>query len=335
MDNPGVPLVGQERLWDAEGRDGKVYTPTAGNLGDSDWCLGSRIHIWNIADTSRIHAANTLINTTDPEVWCSSVGYHGPGGKWANGVALDYYGLEGRRTTYGSLGHEFHNNGCFRLIFSTRGDLKTFYGVSSFSGTDNAAKVFANSDTSGGIPVDQVNGAGYQFLIQNVRTLDLSNERRHIGGQDGDFVDGLYQLSSCGRVFGWGVPAVSGFSGVAEIQPRMAEYIAYMTSSNMTNPPQTLDASAAFYNQGMSPQFPIPPIGMEWQGYMRHWLDETAANTFQNAKHLSEDKVNGVSIYRSVQDTYKGGEGRDGSPDSTTFGAGVRSLNLFDLERLL
>ena len=108
-----------------------------------------------------------------------------------------------------------------------------------------------------------------------------------------------------------------------------------MTSSNMTNPPQTLDASAAFYTQGMSPQFPIPPIGMEWQGYMRHWLDETAANTFQNAKHLSEDKVNGVSIYRSVQDTYKGGEGRDGSPDSTTFGAGVRSLNLFDLERLL
>ena len=219
----------------------------------------------------------------------------------------------------------------FRLIFSTRGDLKTFYGVSSYA---NTAATFASTDTSGGIPVDQVNGAGYQFLLQNVRTLDLSNERRHIGSQDGDFMQGLYQLSSCGRVFGWGAPA-SGLSGVAEMQPRMAEYIAYMTSSNMQPSPTSLDASAAFLTQAMSPQFPIPPLGMDWQGYMRHWLDETAANTFQNAKHLSEDKVNGVSIYRSVQDTYKGGEGRDGEPGGTTFGAGVRSLNLFDLERLL
>ena len=329
LDNPGIPVVGQERFGDVSGRD-KDHVPVNTDIGTT-WNLGSRIHIWNIADTSRIHAANTLINTTDPEVYCSGTGYHGPGGKWANGVALDYYGHEGRRTTYGSLGNAFHNNGVFRLIFSTRGDLKTFYGVSSYA---NTAATFANTDTSGGIPVDQVNGAGYQFLLQNVRTLDLSNERRHIGNQDGDFMQGLYQLSSCGRVFGWGAPA-SGLSGVAEMQPRMAEYTAYMTSSNMQPSPTSLDASAAFLTQAMSPQFPIPPLGMDWQGYMRHWLDETAANTFQNAKHLSEDKVNGVSIYRSVQDTYKGGEGRDGEPGGTTFGAGVRSLNLFDLERLL
>ena len=334
LHNPGIPVVGQERYGDVSGRDGRDYIPVNTDLGSTvnGWNLGSRIHIWNIADTSRIHAANTLVNYGDPETYCSSVGFHGPGGKWANGVALDYYGHEGRRTTYGSLGNEFHNHGVFRLIFSTRGDLKTFYGVSSFADT---AAVFANTNVSGGIPVDQVNGAGYQFLLQNVRTLDLSNERRHIGSQDGDFMQGIYQLSSCGRVFGWGAPACSGLSGVATMQPRMAEYTAYMTSSNMQNTPTSLDASAAFLTQAMSPQFPIPPLGMDWQGYMRHWLDETAANTFQNAKHLSEDKVNGVSIYRSVQDTYKGGEGRDGSANSTTFGAGVRSLNLFDLERLL
>lgn len=336
ISNPGIPMVGNERT-DANGSQRRTYgRDDAGNavntnatVGDA-WCLGSRIHIWNIADTSRMHAANSLINGEEPETHCSSVGYHGPGGKWHNGVALDYYGAGGKRTTYGSLGNDFNNLGIYRLMLSTRGDLKTLYGVSALSG---AAVEWANTATSGGIPVDQVNGAGYMFLTQNVRTLDLANERRNIGGQDGDLIDGAYQISSCGRIFGWGVPAHAITSGVAEIQPRLAEYTAYMASSNGAG--VGIAANDSYYTQSMSPQFPIPPIHMDWQGYLRHWFDETASNTWQNTKHLSEDKVNGVSIYRSVMDTYAGGEGRDGDPEGTTFGAGVRSLNLFDLDRLL
>jgi hypothetical protein len=59
---------------------------------------------------------------------------------------------------------------------------------------------------------------------------------------------------------------------------------------------------------------------------------------FQNAKHMAEDKVNGLSIYRSHMGGATGGEGRDadaGGADAGSFGVGVRSLNVFDLERLV
>jgi hypothetical protein len=78
---------------------------------------------------------------------------------------------------------------------------------------------------------------------------------------------------------------------------------------------------------------------MDWQGYMRNWFDETASNTWQNVKHLAEDKVNGVSIYRSHRGSLGGGEGREAgtglADGQVAYGAGVRSLNLFDFERLM
>ena len=73
---------------------------------------------------------------------------------------------------------------------------------------------------------------------------------------------------------------------------------------------------------------------MDYYGFMRNWLDETAAGMFQNARHMAEDKVNGLSIYRSHMSGATGGEGRD-HDNTASFGVGVRSLNLFDLERLL
>ena len=74
---------------------------------------------------------------------------------------------------------------------------------------------------------------------------------------------------------------------------------------------------------------------MDWQGYMRNWLDESSSNVFTNAKHAASKKVNSLSIYRSTADYARGGEGRDGQADNATYGVGVRSLNLFDLDRLL
>ena len=56
---------------------------------------------------------------------------------------------------------------------------------------------------------------------------------------------------------------------------------------------------------------------------------------WQNAKHMAEDKVNGVSIYRSHMGGQSAGEGRDADTDKASFGVGVRSLNIFDLERLV
>jgi hypothetical protein len=291
-------------------------------------CMGSKIHIWNIADTSRIHATNCLVNNSDPETFCSGVGYHGPGGKWFNGAALDYYGAGGRRSTYGALGNTFANTGIYRLMLSTRGDVKTYFGLSSLSGTTD---IWMATDLSGGWAYDQINGAGYQDLNQCV--MPLAYDERRITGTDADYVQGIYQTSGAQRVFGWGNPAPAIASGVGEMQPRMGAVSAFYASATLGG--YALSPEDSWVEQTLSPQFPIPPLHMDWQGYMRNWFDETASNTWQNVKHMAEDKVNAVSIYRSIMNAYQGGEGRDGGADDVSFGCGVRSLNLFDMDRLL
>jgi len=87
--------------------------------------------------------------------------------------------------------------------------------------------------------------------------------------------------------------------------------------------------------RGAVPNMSIPPLHMDWQGYMRNWLDESASNLFTNAKHAASKKVNSLSIYRSTTEGDRGGEGRDSDKWNASFGVGCRSLNLFDLDRLL
>lgn len=313
-----------------------INAPTGG-LSNDPTCMGSQIQIWNIADTSRIHAANILANGMDPLTWSlssSSPGggsnCHGPMGKWRNGVALDYYGLAGRRTSYGGAGAIFANTGVFRLMLSTRGDLKSFYDVSTLSGTSTSFQGWSDTALSGGSPVDQVNGAGYPHWTQNVRVLGAADNIRRLTGTDSDFPGGIYQLSSCLRVFGWGNPSMDPTAGVGTMQPRIGGFSAY----NATSDSGGEDYSGWTWNTA-APATPLPPLGMDSLGYMRNWFDETAIGMWQNAKHLAEDKVNGVSIYRSHMGGTTGGEGRDINPGQSSYGCGVRSLNLFDLERLL
>ena len=303
-------------------------------------CMGSPIHIWNIADTSRIHASNLLINGLDPETAClgdsaagaNSLGYHGPGGKWWNGVSLDYFGQGGRRSTYGAIGNQFANCGIFRLMLSTRGDLKGMYDVSTLSGNNTGTQGWENTVLSGGSFVDQINGQGYTHFTQNTRMLGTA-DNRSITNTDSDMPGGVYQLSSCLRVFGWGHPSRVPNTGAAQMGARIAGFSAVQALSSN----ETCDDAYIYTNA--APAFPAPPLNMDWQGYMRNWVDWTAANVFQNAKHLAEDKVNGLSIYRSHRSSLGGGEGREagtGAADGqVSYGKGVRSLNLFDFERLM
>ena len=85
----------------------------------------------------------------------------------------------------------------------------------------------------------------------------------------------------------------------------------------------------------LHPVFPFPALHMEWQGYIRNWVDESAVNVFANARHGASKKVNLLSIYRSSTSSTVGGEGRDVTTGNPTFGLGVRSLNMFDLNRLV
>jgi hypothetical protein len=81
---------------------------------------------------------------------------------------------------------------------------------------------------------------------------------------------------------------------------------------------------------GTFPIVSVPVLNSDWQGYMRNYIDESAACLFANAKHAANEKVGFVSIYRSTTENTRGGEGKD-SPMSK----GMRSTNLFDLDRIV
>jgi hypothetical protein len=135
----------------------------------------------------------------------------------------------------------------------------------------------------------------------------------------------------------YGQPIFGGRPGVAadklDILGTDRRYFANsMIEDAELSPVNDLDDGSE--NTQLFPNFPIPPIHMEWQGYLRNFLDESAAETFANAKHGASKMVKLCSIFRSHTDPATGGEGRDGT-QQYTYGHGVRSLNLFDLDKLI
>jgi len=79
----------------------------------------------------------------------------------------------------------------------------------------------------------------------------------------------------------------------------------------------------------LHPQLPTPPVHMTWEGYMSNYLDQSAASLFANAKHASNKKVNLLSIIRTH--AVPASEGRDSTSTDASWGVGVRSLDIFEL----
>jgi hypothetical protein len=293
----------------------------------------SNLMMWNIADTSRLHVANvkmskgdgaTTTNKLDPSAACEAFSLHGPRGKWANGVALDYFGEGGLATGFSprlrtaNTLRQFENYGMFRLLLGHRGDLKSLVEVSG--GNGGIQKMASPNAIGGGAAIDQINAAGYQAYTSQALPLSGSDERLVMGlegGADWSLSGGSMQFSGMEDVFGQGW-AASAINEPGGIQNGINWYVD--TSGN---------------RRGAVPNMSIPPLHMDWQGYMRNWLDESASNLFTNAKHAASKKVNSLSIYRSTTEGRRGGEGRDSNEWNASFGVGCRSLNLFDLDRLL
>ena len=319
--------------------------------------FGTRLHIWNIADTSRIKAQDVLINGNNPYSECVSKGYHGPSGKWGNGVALDYFGEFGAAQRYamytpgnpannGEVGAAgFQNYGIFRLMLGHRGDVKTFYGVSSdlwqnsVTPTSGSHQYTFGADGEGWA-LDQINSQGYMSFFGQGNSLPgaLSNgaQGRRYFTQINPATQDRFSTSGADYVFGFGLPA--GTMGVASyVNPDINYYTPASfnpgSASGMDINPYILNTESGLTNMTASPAFAIPPLHGDWQGYMRNFVDESGACLFQNAKHLATRQIGGISIYRSTVST--GGEGRDGSTTAVDFSPGVRSLNIFDLDSLV
>jgi hypothetical protein len=282
-------------------------------------CVGSQIHMWNIADTSRLHAANLLINGIDPKTECVNNLFHGPTGRWYNGAACDYYGKYGFVTSAlddaeidptSKTADGFRNLGIFRVVGSHRSWLKLYTEI-DYNGLGIVSQFFG-----GGSPLDQINSQGYQTMFDAVMYSNGAEDiiAHHLGLEPGLTEDAE-------PVFG------RGLAGLPSEPGRMNGVITHAMMQ---------EGVGMLWDSGqLHPAFPIPPLHVGWQGYMRNWLDESAANVFANARHAANKKVNLLSIYKSSTNADIGGEGRDKTTGNPTYGVGVRSLNVFDLNRLV
>ena len=310
---------------------------------------GSKILMWNIADNSRIISSNLRVNGAAP----SACGYHGPAGRWGKTKQqtltmgpLDYYGKGGHypymlNSSSTTAGTTFHNHGPFRLMTGISSDLMSYYefvrdgeGTHADTYENQASGTVANGLQSakfmGGSPIAQLNSQGYAGAGVGASSVNHGDYREHSKYeqmyQNGTRIDFLPQGTTH-----QGQPIFGGYSDGDQAGNMQ-------TFQNTVFPNQMLEGATHGQHNGnginLRPMMPIPPIHMEWQGYLRNFLDESSADTFANSKHSANKMVKQCSIFRSTTDPLTGGEGRDGTEDYT-FGHGVRSLNLFDLNKLV
>lgn len=312
----------------------------ANMFGDEDNHYGgSQIHMWNIADTSRIVASNLKINNVDG----SSAGYYGPAGSWGVGAAynynlgaLDYYGPAGAYMDAYGVTASASNFGPFRLLLSVNSDLMSYFegstsaiaGQASYDETVSYGHVTTGPRGRGGTPIAQVNAQGYAapgLFAQPITGSDNTRRHQKLDGAVTNFTMLTSEISQ--PIFGARYLDLSGSTNGQKYlaNPMMSKYDSYVPNGAT----HTLTESVF-----TAPNFPLPPLHMDWQGYLRNFLDESASDVFANSKHAASKMIKLCSIYRSHTDPLLGGEGRDGEGEYT-FGKGCRSLNLFDLDKLI
>jgi hypothetical protein len=247
--------------------------------------------------------------------------------------ALDYYGAGGHygnTALAGGDNTDYHNDGPFRLMFGVNSDLMTVWEVSPSASPGTAIDFAAQTHKHGtsilgGSPAAQINGQGY--AVPGVGASSVS-------GSDNFRFFGKLEHQEAGNSYDFGYPIF----GAAPHERSQVDWPAEMDNGRQF-PPGMIDTAntTSGTEKTLFPNFPVPPINMDWQGYLRNYIDESAAATFANAKHAANKRLRLLSIYRSHVDPYLGGEGRDSTATDTvfTFGIGVRSINMFDLDRLV
>jgi len=294
---------------------------------------GSKIHIWNVCDTSKLKVTNITINKQDSETACVNGNWHGPTGRWYNAAACDYYGKFGLYAQDAFSPNNFYNYGVFRLMVGGRGTLKSLYDVEySYEGV--SAINIEKQLSAGGNASDQINAQGYQSPTDLARTLPAADMRyAFVVPEGGAYVWQQQYLGYRGlQTWTSGLELQFG-KGLAGWYQEPGVVNGLWTHAHIEQ------GAGMMWDMGqLHPEFAVPPLHMKWDSYLDNYLDETACNLFANSKHGANKKIGLCSIYKSYTPPLTGGEGRDGpliNSNPLTFGFGVRSLNIFDLSQLV
>ena len=279
--------------------------------------FGTKIHIWNVCDYSRIRVSRVLLNGNDTKTECVNNDWHGPTGRWWTGAACDYYGKYGYAAVKRFEENAFRNHGIFRLIVGGDGDLKMLEETEALPLAYFGTSIGNISGLEGGSPYDQVNGQGYMMTSDHAFTLSDITFASAIN--EYSYVTNDTKILSAVLAFGAGLPGY--FQSPGKLNGSI-------THARMN------DGNSMRWDEGqLHPELIVPPIRMKWSGYLDNRVDESAASLFSNARHAANKKVNLLTLYDSSTGT--GGEGRTSLNTTTSFGLGVRSLNIFELNQLV
>lgn len=266
--------------------DFSFFDPSASVAGCAD------LRIWNIADTSRLDAAYTIVSGNYP----NEVGYHGPHSTYFSGTAGDSsgvaYGFEGVSDTSTISVLDHFGSGVdvsageldsFMLLLgdARRGESNS-YGASSFE-----------------------NQGPFRLYFS---APPMAKALKYEGRADGDNLP--YQHLSQGYNLSGAVEADSSLSSI---------YPGLLKEDTVTGDLVTsgIYQMSSFY-QDVDPRQVV--------------VDESALNTFANAKHCTTDhsgRKKFVTLHRAKTNVF--GEGH--SPSVSGLGVGFRSSNVFDLDR--
>lgn len=297
---------------------GSYFDPSATATGSH------QLRIWNIGDDSKLYMSHVAVSGLQP----SAVNYHGPRAVFLSGVS-DEYGLgdihgDGQHVAYGASGST-PSTGRISVcdLFGLGAIIATASELDAETQSFNDA--LTTSATCFGHPNAHNYGPFRLFFSTNsaMRSLGYPSGTTdaqiftHPGfnSQDTRPMQHLAQgYSLSGRA---GIPlSISTTSGTL--------------TSLLRFEGTKLVASGYYHGSSM----------VESDNGTHVYLDENAADVFANAKNCASRKDHGranpkVTIIKSTTGT--GGEGSNGSPAGhpTGLGAGLRSINLFDIGRKL
>lgn len=316
-------------------------SPLDGHYYDVSGSECDRFGIWNIADTSRMHAAYTAVSGLHP----ADAIYHGPSSVWVSAAGSDYaiaYGAPSSTPDTGSLSI-FDAFGAGSSVWiptsgvSVNSPTLKFFPV---SGIPNQETVERLADA--GISVSSVDNYAFGFLsgVSNNRgpfrlywtpqfgarllQSDLSGYQQGAFPHAGNFsgvVGPAYQLFAQGYNSSAPLSALvpDGLTNASSLAPNLLK-LSY--DSDGDGIPDQLWTSGFYYCNEFVEENPNQCL-----------LDESAAETFANAKNASVGMANRpkkVTLYRSRSSDNRASESYTGDTSGTK---GFKSAGVFDLTR--
>ena len=284
-----------------------------------------QLWIWNIADNSQLNVAHASVSGMYP----ASAGYHGPGALWASGTSPP-------TTDKASSGAPYNvpDTGILSVLDDFAGgwgeipQVATPYlfhppQVDRFTGhvsSTNPQATKLEMGTSDGSWQNQGPFRLYFSVDPIAKNLLTCSAGPVQGATAAIFLANLLSHGPAAQIFAQGYNLSSAASALPD------SVVSYPTLNKFedTNLNGSWDTSSDFgwWNCNELVQ----------DANDRVWLDESAANTFANAKMAAQGTSNRpklVTIYRSTNTV--GGEDFDTSSANAGFGLGFRTSNVFDL----